>query len=283
MNKQRTFLPGDKWLYYKLYCGLNGADQIISERINNIVRKLKKDNMIEKWFFIRYYDPEFHLRVRFMVKSEDYNQRIIKIMNDSLNQEFKNKMIWKIQIDTYERELERYKSIEKSESIFHIDSEMNLLIMRSLKNNKTIKWKIAISIIELYLSFLGPCVDKKLNALSYLSNSFKKEFGFNEFNSKTLNATYREYKKIIEAIINSNYHDKDYNQCLKIIKRSKKEINQYLNYETDNCIELADYIHMSFNRLFMSEGKKHELLLYVFLEKYYRSEIAKTEIEHNAL
>lgn len=278
MNIQRIFLPGDKWLYYKLYCGLKGADHVISITIYDIIKKLQKDNIIEKWFFIRYYDPEYHLRIRFLVRRQEYIQLIIKIMNESINRRFKEKMIWKIQIDTYERELERYKSIEKSESIFHIDSEMNLLILKSIKGNNTIKWKIAICIIELYLSFLGPYVERKLRALDYISNSFKKEFGFNEYNSKTLNAAYREHKGIIDAIITKKYNDREYIKCLNIIEKSKKNINKYYNNETDDYIELADYIHMSFNRLFMSEGKKYELLLYVFLDKYYKSEIAKAKI-----
>jgi len=37
---------------------------------------------------------------------------------------------------------------------------------------------------------------------------------------------------------------------------------------------LSNYIHMNLNRLFITQQKKYELIVYHFLERYYLSQIA---------
>lgn len=275
MAKQRFFYPGSEWVFYKLYCGIKGADNILLNEVYKTVHYLTKKNFINKWFFVRYYDPDYHLRIRFHATSTEFLPSIISFMYKSINHLVEEKLIWKIQIDTYERELERYNSIEKSEEIFHIDSVMNLNILKITNNRSDLKWKIAVKIMGLYLSFLDLSIEKKVIILNNLSTSFKKEFGFNDYNSKSLNVAYREYKHVLDDIIQNKYREKDYIKCINIVKQSKKEFLPYINLGTINYLELANYIHMSFNRLFISSGKHHEMLLYHFLEKYYRSEIVK--------
>jgi len=51
---QRKFLLGDAWLYYKIYCGARTADMLLTDMIAPLVAELKKQELIEKWFFIRY-------------------------------------------------------------------------------------------------------------------------------------------------------------------------------------------------------------------------------------
>jgi len=60
-NIKRTFIPGDEWLYIKLYTGYKTADTILTEILPEIISKLKDEQLIDKWFFIRYYDPHYHL------------------------------------------------------------------------------------------------------------------------------------------------------------------------------------------------------------------------------
>ncbi len=59
--KKRSFIPGSEWIYYKIYCGVKTADKILTETIKPLVEQLKMLNLIEKWFFIRYSDPDTHI------------------------------------------------------------------------------------------------------------------------------------------------------------------------------------------------------------------------------
>ena len=57
-------MTGDKWLYYKLYCGVRISDSLLTDLVLPLVIKLTTESLIEKWFFIRYSDPENHIRLR---------------------------------------------------------------------------------------------------------------------------------------------------------------------------------------------------------------------------
>ena len=61
---ERTNIIGGEWIYYKIYSGVDTADEII-KIVNEIALKLFDQKVIELWFFIRYADPTQHLRIRF--------------------------------------------------------------------------------------------------------------------------------------------------------------------------------------------------------------------------
>ena len=65
MVVKRTYQLGEEWLYYKVYCGVRTANSILANEISSLTQELLSDGLIDKWFFIRYADPEKHLRLRF--------------------------------------------------------------------------------------------------------------------------------------------------------------------------------------------------------------------------
>src|SRR5262249_21929470 len=60
----RTFLPGGEWFYAKLYGGTATADRLLRDEIAPFVGELLEEGVIDRWFFIRYTDPNPHLRLR---------------------------------------------------------------------------------------------------------------------------------------------------------------------------------------------------------------------------
>lgn len=276
--KQRNFYPGSQWIYYKLYCSTRNADDILYI-LSHVVTILQRKCIIEKWFFIRYYDPHFHLRIRFFLTEEKKLEFIIPLIYKYTQQFINKKVIWKIQIDTYERELERYPHIELSETIFFIDSEMIVNIIKLIKNDYSIRWKLAINIIESYLSLLQLQTKEKVMILENISNSFKEEFGFNENNSQSINQSYRDYKSTIRDLIENEFDDKKYIKCTNIISQAINKMT--LIHKEHNYLEITNYIHMSLNRLFVSYSKQNELILYSFLYKYYKSKLINSSKDNN--
>ena len=286
---QRKYLPGSEWIYIKIYAGNKTIERILNEDISIIINKLKKKSLLEKWFFVRYSDPDFHLRVRFLSKDKRNSGQIIEIINNRLIKLVNCELIWKIQIDTYNRELERYKFelIEDAESIFFTDSECILSILKKTRNNENYRWMIALKLIDVFLSDFLFDTEKKQKLFVSLSKSFKDEFGFNEFNAKQFNSKFRENKNTIESVLNNNIIEKDFiNLCKPINKRSKelKSIIKKLNCKIESSKEsevidslLPSYIHMMMNRLFINKNRMHELILYDFLRRYYTSENIKAK------
>src|SRR5262249_23292773 len=57
------FPPGSEWLYLKLFTGTATADQVL-RRIATVLSWALTSGGADRWFFIRYGDPDWHLRLR---------------------------------------------------------------------------------------------------------------------------------------------------------------------------------------------------------------------------
>ena len=57
-HTKRLYIPGSEWVYYKLYTGPKTADTILTDLIDPVINNLSCKNLIEKWFFIRYFTGE---------------------------------------------------------------------------------------------------------------------------------------------------------------------------------------------------------------------------------
>lgn len=253
----------------------------------HIINGLKRKEYIKKWFFIRYSDPDYHLRIRILVTNRSNIGAIIVLFHDKLRYWVQNNLIWKIQLDTYNREIERYGNllIEETESLFYIDSECILSILRILNNNETYRWMISIPLIDSLLTDFSIDLASKQEIMNDLSSSFKTEFGFNEYNSKQFNHKYRENKITIESILGHSIINKSFVNLYNPIEiRSKKltHIVDNIHFKiVENKIDVSlhqlikSYIHMMMNRLFIEKNRIYELIIYEFLNRYYTSQIAK--------
>lgn len=291
MNKkiQRNFIIGDNWLYFKIYTGTKTADSILIEIIKPIAASLFEEKIIDKWFFIRYGDPKHHLRVRF--HSNNTNNigivisKFLPYFKDLTNQD----LIWKIQIDTYQREIERYgeNTIEISESIFFYDS---ILIVNALdiigREDEELRWLFALRVIDNLLNNFKYTIDDKLFLIENLKKGLGSEFGTNKDLNKQIDFKYRNYRYIIDEIITlEDDENSEYYKIINIIANFNINIiplvNTILNYNHSNKLMLdlnkllSSYIHMSMVRLFKSKNRMHEMVIYDFLFRYYKSNKAR--------
>lgn len=287
---QRTYIPGSQWCYFKIYTGIKTADKILIEYIPTIINTLTKKNIIEKWFFIRYEDPDFHLRIRILLKNESYIREVIRQFYKKLDKLVEEGYIWKIQLDSYVKELERYSAglIEESESIFFHDSECIIQTMKMLKKMdlQNERWLISMKMID---SFLNNCpygLEWNYKIITNLSNEFKLKYGFNKYNSKQFNIKYRERKREVENILD------DKNEIMRMLskpinKKSKNIIPFLEKINNKSSIEIfeniiSSHIHMTLNRVFQSKSNIYELVIYEFMSRYYKSKIAQNKLLNEA-
>lgn len=282
----RYNIPGSKWLYFKIYTGYKTSDRILSKYIKNILRYLEDNALIEKWFYIRYMDPDYHIRIRLLLVDNTKNGDVISLFYKKFNPLIKKRMVRKIQIDTYIREMERYHNcIELSETIFYIDSKCMLSVIRSIliSGNEEYRWMVSFLLIDSFLTCFSYDLYLKKNIMGYLRESFRKEFGFNDYNSKQFNDKYRESKQKIELVLKRKIQDIDFlnffyyvdirDENLSLLVKDIKLL-KYIN-RTDVDDLISSYMHMMINRLFSSKNRLHELVIYDFLYRYYKSEIAR--------
>lgn len=267
-NTQRVFIPGSKWVYYKVYCGLNTADNILTQMIGPLGNQLIKDGIIDRWFFIRYSDPENHLRIRFLLKDKEKIETVMRGVYQALESQVSNKLIWDLQLATYQRELERYGSntIDDLESFFHSDSKFLLEIIKNSQDEETRFQQVfhyVNSIVNLFISNL----EEKLAFLDTGQSSFKTEFNANNFTKKQLSKKYR------------SFNNGDYSGALQIDLQPLQAIaDKLLNLDKEGALELpldnllGSIVHMTVNRAFQSRQRLYEMVLYDFLYQKTRSD-----------
>lgn len=278
----RTFVPGDEWLFFKVYCGVNTSDELLVKKILPLAHRLMKEKIITRWFFIRYSDPDYHLRVRFLLKSTDNIGYVITKTRESLSTYLKTNEVYKVVIDTYQREIERYgaKYIELSEQVFHAGSECVATILKHLKENPALRWKAAFLIVDALLSKLGLSLEQKKELIEKMSNSFLREFNFNIHNCKSLNDAYRIKRKAVADLVDGLDKDDMYSLMRKCVNTYTEEVAGIIGDIPIDKLNLSSYLHMEMNRLFASNNRLNEMVIYNYLTRYYKSEIAKAK-SHN--
>ena len=124
----RYFIPGSEWLFLKIYTGSKSADTILSEDIRILTKYLLEQTYIDSFFFIRYADPNFHIRLRLHIpKPEIGYSPIMCTIHNAFRPLMAKGLIFSVVCDTYMRELERYgeqtiSSVERFSASFSIST-----------------------------------------------------------------------------------------------------------------------------------------------------------------
>ena len=291
MKVKRNFITGDKWLYYKIYTGHKTSEKILTEIIKPVTIELLDKKIIDKWFFIRYSDPKFHLRLRFHLIDSGIEE-IIRLIKNNLEHHIENFHIHTIQTDTYKRELERYGSntIEEAETLFCYESVMITEMSDLIEGDEgeEIRWKFAVKAVDSLFNDFEFDIKGKLSIFEILQNNFGQEFNINKSLRKQLDKKFREKRPIIENILKEEGNEYDYlkpvfQHIYKKSKLSKPIIKKIINLKEKNQLEiqfnnlLASYSHMLINRIFLVKPRLNEFVIYYLLHKYYKSEIARNK------
>lgn len=271
---KRNFIYGDEWIYFKIYTGRFTADEILLDTISKITDNLLADRVIDKWFFLRYNDPDFHLRIRLHLTDISKYSDVSKEIYSKISELEEDNKIWKLDLSTYKRELERYhwKNIENSETIFFIDSKFTIDLLSTLKNVKNIKtWFFILKSIDDFFTAFDVNLEDKYNLLQKMFDSFWIEHGSEKSIKKEIDLKFRKYEKEIQVLFNNPPSN------LKAIYLERVENLKTIKFDKNAKEKLPDliwsYIHMHVNRFIPSNPRIHELILYGILEKKYKKEI----------
>lgn len=280
-NTKRNYIPGTEWVYYQIFCGPASSDKIITDLFFNYLEELFNEKKIKKWFFIRYFDPSHHIRLRLHLSKISYSSEILEKISKILNGYFTSGLIHNIKLDTYQRELERYghKTICLGEKLFHIDS---VYIVRSLDQissmNTNERWLFALKTNSDILMQFNYDLNMKVEFLNTLQESYGREFGMNKNLRVQLDQKYREYFSKIESVLNineENTYEFEYKNSLKVIAEELIFLKNQNSLERPLQELLTSYMHMTNNRIFVSKGRINEMVIYYFLHKYFKSLRAK--------
>jgi thiopeptide-type bacteriocin biosynthesis protein len=281
MTEARSYLPCDEWLYIRIYTGHRTADKILSEILYLLWKKYNKKGLSKTWFFVRYSDPDFHLRFRAKMTGNDGNYKLLDEVKQMFRPLTDAGLVWEIDIGTYMPERERYgtESMPLVEQIFCADS---IAVTKSLcsglfGNDEDNRWLYAIASIDQLLDDFEFNLEDQKSLLLELSRSYGKEFGKNKDLAKQLSDKFRQHRKNITGLLSGDsdhlIHEVLSKRSLLAEEAVKKVLNMYKEGQmsvSKNDL-LSSLIHMSMNRIFRNNNRLHEMVVYDLLFRYYKS------------
>ncbi len=289
---RRKFIPGSRWLYFKIYTGIKTADEVATRTLLPLLRELYEAKLIDDWFFIRYTDPDFHLRLRLLVARPEHYAAIFARIGSSVEPLVDNGAVVKVVCDTYVREIERYGAgtMEAVERLFGIDSRAVLELLDRVAEEpadrrETVRWQLALLLLDDAMTAFGREPEEKLRLFSNMAGNFKQEFGFTSHTfTRQINDKYRRYRAEIEKGLSVREPFAAYEPVLRRrraeLERVAAEILRIKDEDaappsTDEL--LGSIAHMTMNRWFRTGNRQFELVVYDFLSKYFESSVARTK------
>jgi len=288
---RRSFPPGSEWLYVKLYTGTATADLLLRHVVAPVVREALGSGVADSWFFIRYSDPDWHLRVRFHGDPRELHARILPALGAAAAPLLDDRRMWKLQLDTYEREVERYggpEGIALTERLFAVDSAAILDLLELLEGDEgaDVRWRLALVGIDRLLSDLGFDTGAKTLVLERLRGSFWREFKGDKNLRVQLDQRLRAERRSLALLLDGDAAaSAPFAPALALFDRRSREsapiVAEMARLEAAGRLTstvhdmAASLVHMHVNRLIRSAARAHEMVLYDILHQLYASREAR--------
>ena len=256
----------NKWIYFKLFCHRDWQNKFIVDHLVKFTNNLILEKQVEQWFFIRYHDPDDHIRLRIKIQNRAHKNLIVNEIENWAKGLIFQSVISDFSIHNYCREFNRYggnKLIDLAEVFFFYDSMCVSLLLKNMQLEKFDLPLIAIGcvgIVNLLLS-IGFSEEKSANFLSptKLNNNdlsgFRKlkpkilesckSFLYNEFkDGSLLNTVFSIRKESLKAYLNDVEIDTEFSQ----------RVNYIIN----------SLIHMFCNRLGITNDEEEQSRFFAF-------------------
>lgn len=283
---KRSFYPGQEWVYMKLYMGPETAEEWICHHLPRIREDIQKNIPGNLFFFIRYLDPDFHIRLRVYIPQRKHFSYVVDMVNLHSTIMIKQGLIWKSEICTYEREMERFgeERIEIFERAFSIDTEFWLKILPWIEtqdNREDLRWKMALLSTYRYYRDLIKDPEEIVRIMSKIVQALKQE---QKPGRTVLFQIDQKFRKIREDIMPLMEEELSIFPQLEglLRNRSFKLAELFEPFRDGECYfswskadqNFADLVHMSLNRALRSKHRMQEFVIYYYLVKLMKTQLA---------
>jgi thiopeptide-type bacteriocin biosynthesis protein len=117
--------PGSEWLFAKLYCRRAIEEDLIAGPVRCFAEEQLRKGAVSDWFFLRYADPDPHIRLRFQGDPHRLTAEVLPALCTWGTELHAKGLLSRFAIDSYDREVERYgglAGVALAEQVFAADS-----------------------------------------------------------------------------------------------------------------------------------------------------------------
>jgi thiopeptide-type bacteriocin biosynthesis protein len=284
----RTFPPASEWLYARIYCGEAAADRVLAA-LHPVIERARDVALVRRWYFIRYRDDGWHLRVRFLGEANALSARLLPALGAIVDPLLRQGIVHRMAVDTYEREVERYggpAATEACERMFEADSDtvMDLLPHMLGDDGADRRWQWTLLSVSRMLDAFALAPADRMALPGRLRDGLFAEFGGAHALHVRLGERFRRERAALERLLEKG-DDPDTRHVRAAIDRRDERMHEPLELlqrlgrddrlATPLASIAASCVHMAVNRMLRTRARAHELVIHDFLERLDASRAAR--------
>lgn len=253
-NEIRMMDFSSQWIYIKLYVSENRQKDFLLRYYQEISIVISDKFKSEVMFYIRYNDPEPHIRFRIKASSIENKCDIENYLFKKLQSLLESKIIDNYSQNIYIRELERYggeNCIDIVENIFSINSKLavQLLARNKGKDLDELKCDLIVCIYEILKVFTY--TDNEIMGLYSNINDEEAKCFFHAYKNQVLNGALNINQYFSTDICDLLHSHDKFNQICLLRSNDKRRIDEIAK----------SIIHMFCNRVFGTNRNIEKIVL----------------------
>jgi thiopeptide-type bacteriocin biosynthesis protein len=290
-DARRSFPPGSEWLYAKIYAGISQLDGVI-ERVAKVLMPCLPEGLVETWFFIPYGDPEPHLRLRIRGSSPSLLQTVLPALHSALGALLETQVVYRVQLDTYERELERYgggEGMALAEEVFRRDSDAVAELIALSGNDAELRWQLTLLGIDRLLCDFGLGLEERRDEALFAMQQYRREFAVSSATLRQVGIKYRRYSERLAFLLWPDEADAARMTgaiagAFEILARRSASLSALEGQLRDMLSAgrlrvgrrafIQSLVHMHSIRMLGVSARAHELVICDFLRRQYATRLA---------
>jgi thiopeptide-type bacteriocin biosynthesis protein len=292
-SRTRSYPPGSSWIFAKLFAGPASVDRVLRETIAPLVAELRDLGALDRpwsWFFIRYGDPSWHLRLRVGGDPTWLHAEALPRITAAARAELARGTVHNFQLDTYEPEVERYggdAAIAIAEQLFCADSDAVLAMLPLFTGERgaDARWKLTLVGMDRLLGDFGLPLDHKLAIARACRAGFASEFGAGATFEHMLGDRFRADRRELESLLAPRGDDDPLApawhafaaRSMRVAPLGRELAELARAGTTTASLDdiVASHLHMHANRMLRSAAREQELVIHDYLVRLYESQLAR--------
>ena len=291
---RRSFPPGSEWLSVKLYTGTTMADGILQDLVAPLVDNALRSGAAQRWFFLRFADPDWYVCLRLQGIPARLCAEVLPTLHTAAEPMLADGRLWRVELDTYLREVERYggpEGIVLAEQVFHVDSEAVLKILARLEPGDAgldERWRLMLRSADMLLGDLGCDLETRCAVVQQARRIVAQFFQDDGPLKGRIGERFRKERERLEALLDPAHdarspllsgldilRERSMRLAPIVAELHAREQTGALSVPLSGLAWI--YVHMHAFRLLRSALNEHEVVLYDFLARLYRSRIARAQ------
>ncbi|MCX4242641.1 lantibiotic dehydratase [Paraliomyxa miuraensis] len=288
-RRQAVLVPGSSWLQINVFAGGRTIDALLVGPVLEALGELDATSHLRRWFFVRYDDPDRHLRLRLEGEPRWLSREAWPHLLQVLSPHAEAGAVHRIQADTYARELDRYGGmlgIEAAESIFCADSTAALAMLRLGPCGHEAQVQRMLASLDALARDLGlRTLEQRLAVAQQCRSRFIDEHADPAAMRRELGRRYRTLRPACEALgadpppvavaeLEGVLAERGRAIAAALARLREADPSHVLLGEPARL--LPSYWHMHLNRLQSHPSRTLETVLYAFLTRLYAARRARS-------